>query len=124
MQSNLTDGLKEPIKNFIKFIGCDVFCKENLTNAIREFTKENKDYNTMVQNFNLNRLENILWIQGLISLRSGGGDGDKFYYFSDTHEQQSLELDCDQYVFFPGLNEVCNLSISDGRPVGPEMGVP
>jgi len=121
LQSNLTDGFKEPLKKFVKFIGKDVFPRSDLQAAIDEFTAQHKDYNSMVQNFNLNRLENILWIQGLIGIRSNGSTGDKFYYFSDTHEQTVLPMDADEYVFFPGLNEVCKLDITKGRPVGPRI---
>lgn len=121
MQSSLTDGFIPPIKSFISYIGKDVFTKEMLQSALNEFTKENKDYNTMVQNYNFNKLENILWIQGLIGIRDRGGANDTFYYFSDTNEQTSLPTNAETYVFFPGLNDVCRLEIEPGRPVGPKM---
>lgn len=121
MQTNLTDGFVKPIKSFVGHIGKDVFSRVELLDAIQEFTRANKDYNSMAQNFNLNRLENILWIQGLIGYRSSNGGGDVFYYFSDVNEQTDLPMSHESYVFFPGLNDVCNLHITPGRPVGPLM---
>ncbi|MBJ6373119.1 hypothetical protein [Sedimentitalea arenosa] len=100
MQTNLTDGFVKPLKNFIGHIGKDVFSKSELSGAIQEFTRENKDYNSMAQNFNLNRLENILWIQGLIGYRPENGGGDVSYYFSDVNEQTDLPMNHDTYVFF------------------------
>lgn len=121
MHTNLTDGFIKPIKSFINHIGKDVFTKTELSSALAEFTRDNHDYNSMAQNFNLNKLENILWIQGLIGVRSKNGQGDSFYYFSDTNEQTDLPMNSETFVFFPGLNDVCNLAIQPGAPVGPSI---
>ncbi len=122
MHTNLTDGFIKPIKSFINHIGKDVFSKTELTAAVEEFTRDNHDYNSMAQNFNLNKLENILWIQGLIGVRQKNNSGDSFYYFSDTNEQTDLPMNSETFVFFPGLNDVCNLEIQKGSPVGPKIG--
>lgn len=121
MQTNLTDGFIKPIKSFINHIGKDVFSREELIVALDEFTRDNHDYNSMAQNFNLNKLENILWIQGLIGVRQKDGAGDTFYYFSDTNEQTDLPMNSQTFVFFPGLNDVCELEIQEGPPVGPNL---
>lgn len=116
-QSILSDGFVEPIKNFIKFIGTDVFTRDCLRSAIDEFTSMKIDE---PHNHQLNRLENILWAQGLLGYREnkGGSSEDIFYYFSGMGTLATLPMDKKHYVFFPGLVQVCSLKIVRGVPVG------
>jgi dimeric dUTPase (all-alpha-NTP-PPase superfamily) len=117
---SLTDGFVEPIKEFVRAIGKDVFTRSELNEALSDFVKENYDYNQSSQNYSMNRLENILWTQGLLGVREEKGSEvvDLFYYFAGIGSLSTLPDNANQLVFFPGLADVCGLAIVPGRPVG------
>lgn len=119
-QNTITDGFVHPIINFIKHIGKDVFSPKELDEALAIVTTETVDYHNGIENHELNRLENILWSQGLIGVRNNvsGKDVDIFYYFSGIGGFGTIPAAVDKYVFFPGLVDLCHLRVEPGTPVG------
>ncbi len=119
MRQGITDGFVEPIKQFVQFIGDDVFTYEKLREGLGEFIREADTLHTKRQNYELHKLENVMWLQGLIGVRRNGDEiTDTFYSYTDAGEFTVLPDNQEQYVFFPGLITLCGLKVSEGVPVG------